>query len=146
MAFGNSIELEELLDRKDKIFYSASPLLLVNDFLEIFHQVLQSTQAFNKVVQHTPIPQHRVSYFIERLHGNNTAHRWEKFFKFVLRHYTVNEIGDLLYQGFYLAGLKDYYLVVATTEGYDFLWPKGNNIVISQVELPGPIEKYEQHT
>ena len=146
MAFGNSIQLEELLDRKDKIFYTSSPLLLVNDFLEIFYQVLQSTQAFNKVVQHRPIPQHRVSYFIERFQGKDTANKWENFFKFVLRHYTVNEIGDLLYQGFYLAGLKDYYLVVATTEGYDFLWPKGNNIVISQVELPGPIEQYEQQT
>ena len=144
MAFGHSEQLDELINRKDKLFYTSSPLLLVNDLTEIFQQVLQSTQAFNKVLQHTPIPQHRVLYFIERFQGKDTADKWEKIFKFLLRHYTLNEIGDLLYQGFFLAGLKDYYLMVATTEGYHFLWPQGKNIVVSHCELPGPLDKYEQ--
>ena len=125
MAFCHSGPLGELYERKEKLFYTAAPLLLVHDLMDIFYQILQSTQAFNKVVQGIPIPQHRVSYFIERSHANTTADKWEKNFKFVLRHYTLPEIGDLLYQGFFQAGLKDYYLNIATTDGYHFLWPSG---------------------
>ena len=52
--------------RISKIFYTANSLHLIEDFLEIFHKYIENTQVFNRVVQGTPIPQHRVLFFIER--------------------------------------------------------------------------------
>ena len=62
----------ELVDnsgsRKRKLFYSENPLELTADLLKIFEKFLDSIQIYNKVVQGTPIPHHRVSTI---LYGKN---------------------------------------------------------------------------
>ena len=131
---------DSYFDRKEKLFYSANPLNFIGDFITIFHQVIFTAQVFNKVVQGTPIPQHRVLFFIERLPNRTTAQKWPLFFKHLLRHYTLHEIGDLLYQGFYNAGLQQYYLDLATKDGNYYLWPQGKYIVNPNCELPGPLQ------
>lgn len=98
--------------------------------LKIFYRILDTIQVFNKVLQGTPIPQHRVLFFLDRFHGKTRTDKWEQFFKFLLRHYILNKIGDLLYQGLFHAGLKEYYLDIATEQGNHYLWPKGNILSI----------------
>ena len=48
-------------------FYTENPLELIADLLKIFEKYLDSIQIYNKVVQGTPIPHHRVLFFIERI-------------------------------------------------------------------------------
>ena len=55
--------LEEIESRKKKIFYTENPLELVADLLKFFEKYLDSIQIYNKVVQGTPIPHHRVLFF-----------------------------------------------------------------------------------
>ena len=59
--------LEETDKRKKKLFYTENPLELIADLLKIFEKYLDSIQIYNKVVQGTPIPHHRVLFFIERI-------------------------------------------------------------------------------
>ena len=47
------------------------------------------------------------------------------FFKHLLKYYTLNEVSDLLYQGFSYAGLKKQYLDIILKGGHYFLWPQG---------------------
>ena len=128
--------LEELDPRKRKLFYSENPLELTADLLKIFEKYLDSIQIFNKVVQGTPIPHHRVLFFIERLH-KGLYEKWHSFFKHLLKYYTLNEVGDLLYQGFSYAGLKSQYLDIILKGGHYFLWPHGNTVVNPYHPLPG---------
>ena len=67
MALANIEPTEEYFSRKEKLFYYSTNLLLVHELMEAFHSVLDNTQVFNKVLQGTPIPQHRILFFIERL-------------------------------------------------------------------------------
>ena len=59
--------LEETDKRKKQLFYTENPLELIADLLKIFEKYLDSIQIYNKVVQGTPIPHHRVLFFIERI-------------------------------------------------------------------------------
>ena len=122
-----------------KIFYTANSLHLIKDFLKIFHQYIENTQIFNRVVQGTPVPQHRVLFLIERS-PKSTFQKWALFFKYLLKFHNLQEIADLLYQGFYCAGLKKEYLKLATEKGNYFLWPPGKYILNIYCELPGPLE------
>ena len=140
MALANIEPTEEYFSRKEKLFYYSTNLLLVHELMEAFHSVLDNTQVFNKVLQGTPIPQHRILFFIERLNCKSRSHKWAHFFKFLLRHYTIYEIGDLLYQGFYYADLQQYYLNIAKQKGHSFLWPQGKNIISPHCHLPGPLQ------
>ena len=96
--------LEETNKRKNTLFYSENPLELIADLLKIFEKYLDSIQIYNKVVQGTPIPHHRVLFFIERISKGLYA-KWHMFFKHLLKYYSLNEVGDLLYQGFSYAGV-----------------------------------------
>ena len=104
--------LEETDSRKRNLFYSENPLELIADLLRIFEKYLDSIQIYNKVVQGTPIPHHRVLFFLERL-SKGLYEKWHAFFKHLLKYYTLNEVGDLLYQGFAYAGLKKQYLDIS---------------------------------
>ena len=112
--------LEETDSRKRNLFYSENPLELVADLLKIFEKFLDSIQIYNKVVQGTQIPHHRVLFFIERI-SKGLYEKWHMFFKHLLKHYTLNEVGDLLYQGFSYAGLKKQYLDIILKGGHYFL-------------------------
>lgn len=137
MAQPQAVGTDTDTDRQDKLFYSTNTLHLLEDFLQIFHPFLNNTQIFNQVVQGTPIPQHRIHFFIERI--NRPVHiKWTLFFKHLLKFYNLHQIADLLYQGFYYAGLKEQYKTLAVKEGNYFLWPKGETIVNPYCELPGP--------
>ena len=133
------IPIDTRYNRKDKLFYTANALYIVEDLLRIFSKYTNNIQIFNQVVQGTPIPRHRVLFFVERTQ-KPTFHKWTLFFKFLLKFYNLHEIGDLLYQGFYYAGLKKDYIRIATTGGNYFLWPQGKNIINPHCELPGPLE------
>ena len=111
--------------RKKKLFYTENPLELIADLLKIFEKYLDSIQIYNKVVQGTPIPHHRVLFFIERI-SKGLYEKWNMFFKHLLKHYSLNEVGDLLYQGFSYVGLKKEY----------FLWPQGKTVVSPYHPLP----------
>ena len=127
--------LEETDSRKRNLFYSENPLELIADLLKIFEKYLDSIQIYNKVVQGTPIPHHRVLFFIERL-PKGLHETWHSFFKHLLKHYTLNEVGDLLYQGFSHAGLKKQYLDIILKGGHYFLWPQGKTVVSPYHPLP----------
>ena len=101
--------LEETDKRKEKIILYWKPSWIIADLLKIFEKYLDSIQIYNKVVQGTPIPHHRVLFFIERISKGLYA-KWHMFFKHLLKYYSLNEVGDLLYQGFSYAGLKKEYL------------------------------------
>ena len=62
--------------------------------------------------------------------------KWHMFFKHLLKHYSLNEVGDLLYQGFSYAGLKKEYLDVILQGGHYFLWPQGKTVVSPYHPLP----------
>ena len=128
----------ETQNRLNKLFYTANSLQLLEDFTQIFHQYLDNVQVFNRVVQGTPIPLHRVFFFIERS-PKPTFLKWVLFFKYLLRFHNLQEIADLLYQGFHFAGLKQEYLKLATQKGHYFLWPPGKYIFNPDCELPGPL-------
>ena len=134
--------LEETDPRKRKLFYSENPLELTADLLKIFEKYLTSIQIYNKVVQGTPIPHHRVLFFIERS-SKELYDKWHLFFKFLLQKYTLNEVGDLLYQGFAFAGLKKDYLDIILKGGHYFLWPQGKTVVSPYHPLPGIICSHE---
>ena len=134
-----NVQMDTQYHRKDKLFYTANSLHLVADFLQMFHKFVDNTQCFNQVVQGTPIPHHRVLFFIERT-NKPILQKWMLFFKYLLKFYNLQDIGDLLYQGFYYAGFKIQYLRIATEGGNYFLWPRGTNIINPQCELPGPLE------
>lgn len=125
--------------RLDKLFYTANSLHLIEDYLQIFHKYLDDTQVFNTVVQGTPIPHHRVLFLIDRS-PKPIFLKWALFFKYLLKFHNFQEIADLLYQGFYIAGLKKDYLRLATVGGHYFLWPPGKHILNPACELPGPLE------
>ena len=127
--------LEEADSRKRNLFYSENPLELIADLLKIFEKFLDSIQIYNKVVQGTPIPHHRVLFFIERI-SKGLYEKWHLFFKHLLKHYTLNEVGDLLYQGFSYAGLKKQYLDIILKGGHYFLWPQGKTVVSPYHPLP----------
>ena len=127
--------LEELDPRKRKLFYSENPLELVADLQRIFEKYLDSIQIFNKVVQGTPIPHQRVLFFIERLQ-KGLYDKWHSFFKYLVKYHTLNEVGDLLYQGFSYAGLKSQYLDIILKGGHYFLWPQGKTVVSPYHPLP----------
>ena len=112
--------LEEIDARKRLLFHSENPLELIADLLKIFEKHLDSIQIYNKVVQGTPIPHHRVLYFMERT-NKGLYDKWHLFFKYLLRYHTLNEVGDLLYQGFSYAGLKTQYLDIILKGGHYFL-------------------------
>ena len=127
--------LEETDKRKKKLFDTENPLELIADLLKIFEKYLDSIQIYNKVVQGTPIPHHRVLFFIERISKGLYA-KWHMFFKHLLKYYSLNEVGDLLYQGFSYAGLKKEYLDVILQGGHYFLWPQGKTVVSPYHPLP----------
>ena len=127
--------LEETDKRMKKLFYTENPLELIADLLKIFEKYLDSIQIYNKVVQGTPIPHHRVLFFIERISKGLYA-KWHMFFKHLLKYYSRNEVGDLLYQGFSYAGLKKEYLDDILQGGHYFLWPQGKTVVSPYHPLP----------
>ena len=125
------------LDRKDKVFYSINPLHLIKDLCDIFQKYLDNIQVFNQVVQGTPIPQHRKHFLIERSQ-KSVYYKWCLFFKYLLKFHHLYELGDMLYQGFFNAGLKREYLDLTIKGGNYFLWPQGKGIINPQCELPSP--------
>ena len=127
--------LEEADPRKRNLFYSENLLEMVSDLLKNFEQFLDTEQVY-KFVQGTPIPHHRVLFFIERT-SKGLYEKWHLFFKYLLKHYTLNEVGDLLYQGFSHAGLKKQYLDIILKGGHYFLWPQGETVVSPYHPLPG---------
>ena len=127
--------LEETDSRKRNLFYSENPLELIADLLKIFEKYLDSIQIYNKVIQGTPIPHHRVMFFVERL-NKGLYGKWHEYFKHLLKYYTLNEVGDLLYQGFAYAGLKKQYLDIILKGGHYFLWPQGKTVVSPYHPLP----------
>ena len=127
--------LEETDSRKTNLFYSENPLELIADLLRIFEKYLDSIQIYNKVVQGTPIPHHRVLFFVERL-SKGLYGKWHEFFKHLLKNYTLNEVGDLLCQGFAYTGLKTQYLDIILKGGHYFLWPQGKTVVSPYHPLP----------
>ena len=127
--------LEETDFRKRNLFYSENPLELIADLLRIFEKYLDSIQIYNKVVQGTPISHHRVLFFVERL-SKGLYGKWHEFFKHLLKYYTLNEVGDLLYQEFAYAGLKTQYLDIILKGGLYFLWPQGKTVVSPYHPLP----------
>ena len=127
--------LEEADSRKRNLFYSENPLELIADLLKNFENFLNSIHVYNKVVQGTPIPHHRVLLFIERI-SKGLYEKWHLFFKNLLKHYTLNEVGDLLYQGFSHARLKKQYLDIILKGGHYFLWPQGKTVVSPYHPLP----------
>ena len=58
------------------------------------------------------------------------------FFNHLLKYYSLNEVGDLLYQGFSYAGLKKEYLDVILQGGHYFLWPQGKTVLSPYHPLP----------
>ena len=127
--------LKETGSRKRQLFYSENPLELIADLLKNFEKYLDSIQIYNKVVQGTPIPHHRVLFFIEII-SKGLYEKWHMFFKHLLKHYTFNEVGDLLYQGFSYAVLKKQYLDIILQGRHYFLWPQGETVESPYHPLP----------
>ena len=71
--------LEETDSRKRNLFYSENTLELIADFFKNFEQFLDAIQIYNKFVQGTPIPHHRVLFFIERT-SKGLYDKWHLFF------------------------------------------------------------------
>ena len=78
------IPIDTRYNRKDKLFYTANALYIVEDLLGIFNKYVNNIQIFNQVVQGTPIPRHRVLFFTERTQ-KPTLLKWTLFFKFLLK-------------------------------------------------------------
>ena len=108
------------LTRKQKLFYVATDLHYIHKLFSIFHFYATSEQFFNAIVPGIPLPESNKDFFLERCH-KSTTDKWMLLFKYLLKHHSLIDVGQMLYEGFITAGLIIQYFNLAKKEEKLFL-------------------------
>ena len=77
------------LGRKKKLFYTATPLYLIQRFIRTFCPFIINEQYFNTVVQGFSIHEQRKLFILERCH-QFTIEKWILLFKYLMKFHTLH--------------------------------------------------------
>ena len=123
MAQAQISSLSTELNRKEKLFYAATDLHYIHKLFSIFQFYVTSEHFFNAIVPGIPLSESKKDFFLERCH-KSTIDKWMLLFKYLLKHHSLIDVGQMLYEGFISAGLIIQYFNLAKKDENYFLWPR----------------------
>ena len=92
------------LGKKQKLFYTTTPLYLIQRLIRTLCPSITNEQYLNTIAQGSSIPEQRKLFLLERCH-KVIIEKWILLFKCPMKFHTFIKVAQLFYKGFYSAGL-----------------------------------------
>ena len=97
------------LSKKQKLFYTTTPLYLIQRLIRTLYPSITNEQYLNTIAQGSSVPEQRILFLFERCH-KVIIEKWILLFKCPMKFYTFFNVAQLLYKGFCSVGLMLQYL------------------------------------
>ena len=103
---------------------------------QFLYQWEQSPIFFQDFICCCPFNKLLVQYFhsLTRLHPVSLA--WQKLFTYLTSIYSVEEIGNLVYEALHDLNLNEVYLLFLDKHNYYYIWPTGKHFIDPLIEAP----------
>ena len=111
------------LGKKQKLFYTTTPLYLIQRLIRTLCPSITNEQCLNTIAQGSSVPEQRKLFLLERYH-QVIIEKWILLFKCPMKFYTFFNVAQLFYKGFCSAGLMLQYLQLENKKQNYFLIPK----------------------
>ena len=97
------------LGKKQKLFYTTTPLYLIQRLIRTLYPSITNEQYLNTIAHGGSVPEQRKLFLFERCH-KVIIEKWILLFKCPMKFYTFFNVAQLFYKGFCSAGLMLQYL------------------------------------
>ena len=108
------------LRKKQKLFYTTTPLYLIQRLIRILCPSITNEQYINTIAQDSSIPEQRKLFLLERCH-KVIIQTWILLFKCPMKFHTFINMAQLFYEGFCSAGLMLQYFQLENKKQNSFL-------------------------
>ena len=108
------------LSKKQKLFYTTTPLYLIQRLITTLYPSTTNEQYLNTIVQSSSIPEQRKLFLFERCH-KIIIEKWILLFKCPMKFHTFFNVAQLFYKGFCSTGLMLQYLQLENKKQNYFL-------------------------
>ena len=113
------------LSKKQKLFYTTTPLYLIQRLIRTLCPFITNEQYFNTIVQAISIPEQRKLFLLEKC-DKVIIEKWILLFKYLMNFHSLIDVRKLFYEGFCNSGLRLQYLELAKKKQNHFWisqWP-----------------------
>ena len=134
------------LGKKQKLFYTTTPLYLIQRLIRTLYPSTTNEQYLNTIVQGSSILEQRKLFLFERCH-KVIIEKWILLFKCPMKFDTFFNVAQLFYKGFCSAGLMLQYLQLENKKQNYFLifqWITQCQHFSILLKIFGIIKKYSQ--
>ena len=108
------------LSKKQKLFYTTTPLYLIQRLIRTLYPSTTNEQYLNTIVQSSSILEQRKLFLFERCH-KVIFEKWILSFKCPMKFHTFFNVAQLFYKGFCSAGLMLQYIQLENKKQNYFL-------------------------
>ena len=108
------------LGKKQKLFYTTTPLYLIQRLIRTLCSSITNEQYLNTIAQGSSIPEQRKLFLLESCH-KVIIEKWILLFKCPMKFHTLINLAQSFYEGFCSAGLRLQYLQLANKKQNYFL-------------------------
>ena len=108
------------LSKKQKLFYTTTPLYLIQKLIRTLCPSITNEQYLNTIAQGSSVPEQRKLFLFERCH-KVIIEKWILLFKCPMKFHTFFNVAQLFYKGFCSAGLMLQYLQLENKKQNYFL-------------------------
>ena len=108
------------LSKKQKLFYTTTPLYLIQRLIRTLYPSTTNEQYLNTIVQSSSILEQRKLFLFERCH-EVIIEKWILLFKCPMKFHTFFNVAQLFYKGFCSAGLMLQYIQLENKKQNYFL-------------------------
>ena len=108
------------LSKKQKLFYTTTPLYLIQRLIRTLCPSITNEQYLNTIAQGSSIPEQRKLFLFERCH-KVIIQKWNLLFKCPMKFHTFFHVAQLFYKGFCIARLMLQYLQLENKKQKYFL-------------------------
>ena len=112
------------LSKKQKLFYTTTPLYLIQRLIRTLCPFITNEQYLNTIAQGISIPDQRKLFLLERCH-KVIIENWILLFKYLMKFHSLIDVGKLFYEGLCNARLRLQYLELAMKKQNYFLYFNG---------------------
>ena len=134
------------LGKKQKLFYTTTPLYLIQRLIRTLYPSTTNEQYLNTIAQSSSILEQRKLFLFERCH-KVIIEKWILLFKCPMKFHTFFNVAQLFYKGFCSAGLMLQYLQLENKKQNYFLisqWITQCQHFSILLKIFGIIKKYSQ--
>ena len=114
------------LGKKQKLFYTTTPLYLIQRLIRTLCPSITNEQYLNTMAQGSSIPEQTKLFLLERCH-NVIIEKWILLFKYLMTFHSLIDMGKLFYEALCDARLRLQYLELAIKTQNYFLYFNGQH-------------------